>query len=241
MFFNLMIAAGSETTRNAISAGLLALMERPELWTAPVRTATGSGRAVEEMLRWSSATTYNRQQPHFRMSSSTASTSAPATRWCCGGRAANFDERVCGAGAVRHRPGPEPPTSRSAWAPLAWAPTWPRLEMRLVHGAPRQGHPARRPAPVVRTRSNKHSGFRHVPVHLVTGPIAEPPECRPPAGSAGRGWTIVTMVVVEVAMRRQLDVPGERHHAARRLESKPMMTVRPSAREPRAPAAGRRR
>ena len=32
MFFNLLIAAGSETTRNAIALGMAALIEHPEQW-----------------------------------------------------------------------------------------------------------------------------------------------------------------------------------------------------------------
>jgi len=51
-FFSLLFAAGSETTRNAIAGGLLALIERPEqvraLRADPALLAT----ATEEMLRW---------------------------------------------------------------------------------------------------------------------------------------------------------------------------------------------
>ena len=58
MFFLLLVVAGSETTRNAVSQGLLALLHHPEQlerlraepWELPV--------AVEEILRWSSPVSY---------------------------------------------------------------------------------------------------------------------------------------------------------------------------------------
>ena len=51
-FFLMLCVAGNETTRNAMSGGLLALLERPdvmaELWANPDLIDT----AVEEVLRW---------------------------------------------------------------------------------------------------------------------------------------------------------------------------------------------
>ena len=61
MFFNLLVAAGSETTRNAIALGMAALIEHPDQWAllhADPSLLTG---AVEEILRWSSPTLYNRR------------------------------------------------------------------------------------------------------------------------------------------------------------------------------------
>lgn len=61
MLFHLLVAAGSETTRNAIAVGLMALVERPAAWAA-LRSDPGllTG-AVEEILRWASSTPYNRR------------------------------------------------------------------------------------------------------------------------------------------------------------------------------------
>src|SRR4029453_5081413 len=61
MFFNLLIAAGSETTRNTIAGGLLALTEHPDQWQRLRADRSLVPRAVEEMLRWTSSTTYNRR------------------------------------------------------------------------------------------------------------------------------------------------------------------------------------
>ena len=54
-FFLLLVAAGNETTRNAISHGMLALTQHPdqrELWTADPDAV--SNTAVEEIVRWAS-------------------------------------------------------------------------------------------------------------------------------------------------------------------------------------------
>lgn len=52
MFFVLLVVAGNETTRNAASGGMLALLENPEQWSK-LRAEPGlSAGAVEEMLRW---------------------------------------------------------------------------------------------------------------------------------------------------------------------------------------------
>ena len=61
MFFNLLIAAGSETTRNAIALGMAALIEHPDQWELLRRDPSVLAGAVEEVLRWSSPTLYNRR------------------------------------------------------------------------------------------------------------------------------------------------------------------------------------
>ena len=58
MFFFLLTIAGSETTRNAISGGLIALVEHPEQ-LARLRTDPDAMKpAVEEILRWTSPVAY---------------------------------------------------------------------------------------------------------------------------------------------------------------------------------------
>ena len=61
MFFNLLIAAGSETTRNAIALGMAALIEHPEQWELLRNDSSVRAGSVEEILRWSSPTLYNRR------------------------------------------------------------------------------------------------------------------------------------------------------------------------------------
>ena len=92
-FFTLMVAAGNDTTRYSITAGLLALVERPELYDQ-VGSMDLAGRKslVEEMLRWSSVTM------HFRRTA-TEDTTLHGQRLRAGDKvvmwypSANFDER----------------------------------------------------------------------------------------------------------------------------------------------------
>jgi len=58
MFFILLIVAGSETTRNAVSQGLVALLDHPDQLERMRREPAAIPLAVEEILRWSSPVTY---------------------------------------------------------------------------------------------------------------------------------------------------------------------------------------
>jgi len=58
LFFLLLTLAGSETTRNAIALGLLALLEHPEQLERLRREPAAMQPAVEEILRWSSPVSY---------------------------------------------------------------------------------------------------------------------------------------------------------------------------------------
>jgi cytochrome P450 len=60
-FFCLLLLAGSEPPRNAMAGGVLALAERPEQWAALRADRSLLPGAVEEILRWSSPTPYNRR------------------------------------------------------------------------------------------------------------------------------------------------------------------------------------
>ncbi|MEZ4359490.1 MAG: cytochrome P450 [Kofleriaceae bacterium] len=61
VFFPLLMGAGTESPRNAVAAGLIALAEHPESWEALRADRDLVPGAVEEMMRWSSPTPYNRR------------------------------------------------------------------------------------------------------------------------------------------------------------------------------------
>jgi cholest-4-en-3-one 26-monooxygenase len=61
MFFTLLILAGNETTRNAISGGLLAFAEFPDQWALLRERPELIGTAVEEILRFTSPVNYFRR------------------------------------------------------------------------------------------------------------------------------------------------------------------------------------
>jgi cytochrome P450 len=84
-FFTLLVAAGNDTTRYTMTAGLKALVERPDQLAA-LRDAVAGGdaeltaSAVEEVLRWGSVTM------HFRRTATTATE--------LGGRAVSAGDKV---------------------------------------------------------------------------------------------------------------------------------------------------
>src|SRR4051794_2937539 len=60
-FFILLLVAGNETTRNAISQGILALSEHPEQRARWMADPSLSRTAVEEIVRWASPITWMRR------------------------------------------------------------------------------------------------------------------------------------------------------------------------------------
>ncbi len=166
-FFSLLFAAGAETTRHAISGGLLALLERPDELAA-LRDEPGLlGTAIEEMLRWTTPS------PAKRRTVTTPVTlgghaMAPGDKVLFWEASANRDERVFDDAAtfdIRRDPNPHLALGRGVHyclgAHLA------RLEMRVMFeellarfaGISLAGD-------VERTRSNRHSGIRSLPVRL---------------------------------------------------------------------------
>lgn len=59
-YFLMLVVAGNETTRHAISAGLLALAEHPDQWDL-LRRPGAAAAAAEEVLRWSTPINFHRR------------------------------------------------------------------------------------------------------------------------------------------------------------------------------------
>jgi cytochrome P450 len=167
MFFNLLIAAGSETTRNSIAAGLLALIDAPEQWDALAADPTLVPTAVEEILRWASSTIYNRRTAtvDVELGDRRIRAGDKVVLWW---QSANFDER---AFEEPHRfdlgRRPNPHLAFGLGSHFCLGANLARLEIRLVlEGLLRRVARLELAGPVVRTRSNKHQGFRSVPVRV---------------------------------------------------------------------------
>ncbi len=60
-FFNLLFPAGAETTRSAIAGSLLTFMEQPDQFASMRENPSVRGRAVEEIVRWTSPSVYKRR------------------------------------------------------------------------------------------------------------------------------------------------------------------------------------
>ena len=169
MFFSLLFAAGADTTRNAAAGGLLALVERPDqMCTA--RADRGPGGQVvptllEEAVRWSSPAAYNRRTA-TRATHLGGHEIAPGDKVVFWEASANRDERVF-ADAMSfsvHRD-PNPHVGFGHGLHHCLGANLARLELRVMFEAILERCAAITLAgPVEWTRSNKHTGIRHLPV-----------------------------------------------------------------------------
>lgn len=171
-FLSLLLVAGTETTRNAIAGGLLALIEHPaEMRALRAAVADGDGAlvasAVEEILRWTSPTAYNRRTAtrDVVLGGQTIRAGDKVTHWY---PSANRDEAVFPDPErfdVRRAPNPHLAFGHGAHhclgANLA------RTEIRVVleELLPRWVE-IERDGPVAWARSNKHTGMRGMPVRF---------------------------------------------------------------------------
>jgi cytochrome P450 len=163
LFFSLLFSAGSETTRNAIAGGLLALMERPEQLCALREDVALLPSAVEEMLRWTTPSPSKRR-------TATRDASLGGHHVAAGDKvlfwegSANRDERVFdGAMSFDIRRDPNPHLAFGHGVHYCLGASLARLEMRVVF---EELFPTfetyERVAPVEWTRSNRHTGIRHL-------------------------------------------------------------------------------
>jgi cytochrome P450 len=167
MFFSLMVAAGSETTRNAIALGVVALIEHPEQLDRLRQEPALLPSATEEILRWTSPTLYNRRTAteDTEVAGRAVAQGDKVTLWWA---SADFDEAVFDrpfAFDVGRQPNPHLAfghrTHFCLGANLA------RLEIRIVleELLARVGHLSL-DGPVQRVRTNKHAGVKSVPLVL---------------------------------------------------------------------------
>jgi cytochrome P450 len=167
LFFSLLFSAGAETTRSAASGALLALAERPEQWHALRADPTLIPRAVEEAVRWSSPSAYNRR-------TATVDTELAGLAVAAGDKvvfweaSANRDEAVFADSMTFDvTRDPNPHLGFGHGLHFCLGASLARLELRITLDELRHraetfalaGSPEW-------TRSNKHTGLRHVPLHV---------------------------------------------------------------------------
>ena len=167
-FFSLLFTAGSETTRNSIAGGVLALVEHPEQWELLRGDPGLVPGAVEEVRRWTSATAYNRRTAtvDVELGGQRIRAGEKTTHWY---PSANRDESVFDEPFrfdVQRSPNPHVAFGHGLHHCLGASLA--RREIRVVlevlvdrvaevrlTGEPEWG------------RSNKHTSLRHVPVRLL--------------------------------------------------------------------------
>lgn len=164
-FFILLVVAGNETTRNAISHGVLALSRHPEQrddWWSDYDTVAPT--AVEEVVRWASPVAYMRRTVtrDTELSGVKLAEGDKVTLWYGSANRDHASSTTHGpstSGAIRTR------TSASAAAALtsAWGPIW------LAARSPWRSR-------------NCTAGSPTSP------PPKNPPGCNPPSSTASSGY-----------------------------------------------------
>jgi cytochrome P450 len=166
-FFSLLFAAGAETTRHAISGGVLALLERPDQLADLRAEPSVLGSAIEEVLRWTTPSPAKRRTVTQRAELG-GHALAPGDKVLFWEASANRDELVFAQPMsfdIRRDPNPHLALGRGIHyclgANLA------RLEMRVVFEEVLSRFAELELAGDVEwTRSNRHSGIRHLPLAL---------------------------------------------------------------------------
>ncbi|HZA08503.1 cytochrome P450 [Mycobacterium sp.] len=167
MFFSLIIAAGSETTRNSIAIGMLALAGDRDAWERLRQHRAGLPTAVEEMLRWASSTPYNRRTATrgVELHGKHIKAGDKVTLWWA---SANRDDQTFQDPHrfdISRNPNPHLAFGRGSHFCLGAALA--RMEMRVMFDTllDRVGA-ITLTGPVEYVRSNKHAGVRHMPVKI---------------------------------------------------------------------------
>jgi cytochrome P450 len=168
LFFSLLFSAGAETTRNAVAGGLLALANHPEQLRALREDLDTLPTAIEEMVRWTSPSPSKRRTATRDVTVGGASISAGQKVQIWEG-SANRDASVFDAADefdIARKPNPHLGFGQGVHyclgANLA------RLELRVLFEELLSRFAT---VQVVRdvewTRSNRHTGIRHLVVELV--------------------------------------------------------------------------
>jgi cytochrome P450 len=167
LFFSLLFSAGAETTRNAVAGGLLVLAEHPEQLRSLREDFDLLPTAVEEIVRWTSPSPSKRRTATRAVTLGGASIEAGQKVQIWEG-SANRDDSVFDAADefdIARKPNPHLGFGQGVHyclgANLA------RLELRVLYEEllSRFGT-VRVVQPPEWTRSNRHTGIRHLVVEL---------------------------------------------------------------------------
>jgi len=167
-FFSLLWAAGADTTRNAIAGAVVALTDFPDELARLRDDRSLMPTAVEEIVRWTHPAAYNRRTATREIELG-GRMIAPGDKVVFWEASANRDDTVF-ADPFRFDVArdPNPHLGFGHGIHHCLGANLARLEIRVVLDElfARTGR-IERTGPVEWTRSNKHTGIRHVPVRLV--------------------------------------------------------------------------
>lgn len=167
LLFSLLVAAGTETTRNTIAVGVAALAERHQQWVTLDQHRSLLPSAVEEMLRWASSTPYNRRTAtrDVLVGEEKISAGEKVTLWWA---SANRDaDEFVAPKMFDIRRNPNRHLAFGHGSHFCLGARLARLEITVILEALLdKAESIDLTGPIEWTRSNKHTGVRHLPVHL---------------------------------------------------------------------------
>ena len=167
LFFNLLFSAGAETTRNSVAGGLLALAEHPDQLAALRSDLELLPTAIEEMVRWTSPSPSKRRTATQPVSLGGHQISAGEKVLVWEG-SANRDGAVFGdADSFDVTRKPNPHLGFGQGVHYCLGANLARLELRvLFEELLGRFSSVQVVKPVEWTRSNRHTGIRHLVVEL---------------------------------------------------------------------------
>lgn len=167
LFFSLLFSAGAETTRNAVAGGLLALIDHPDQFAALRADLDRLPTAVEEMVRWTSPSPSKRR-------TATCDTELAGIEISAGQKVQVWEGSANRDPTVFTEPDtfditrkPNPHLGFGHGVHYCLGANLARLELRvLFEELLIRFSSARLVKPVEWTRSNRHTGIRHLVVEL---------------------------------------------------------------------------
>jgi cytochrome P450 len=168
LFFSLLFSAGAETTRNSVAGGLLALAQHPEQLRALRADLDGLPTAVEEMVRWTSPSPSKRRTATRDVTLGGQAIEAGQKVQVWEG-SANRDASVFDhADEFDIARKPNPHLGFGQGVHYCLGANLARLELRVLFEEllPRFGG-VQVVRPVEWTRSNRHTGIRHLVVEVL--------------------------------------------------------------------------
>ncbi|MGZ5362606.1 MAG: cytochrome P450 [Mycobacterium sp.] len=167
LFFSLLFSAGAETTRNSVAGGLLALIDNPDQFVALRADLEHLPTAIEEMVRWTSPSPSKRRTATRDVELAGCRIEAGQKVQIWEGSANRDPLAFANPDTFDIRRKPNPHLGFGQGVHYCLGANLARLELRVLYEEllTRFGS-VRLVKPVEWTRSNRHTGIRHLVVEL---------------------------------------------------------------------------
>lgn len=167
LFFSLLFSAGAETTRNAVAGGLLALIDNPDQMRCLRDDLDQLPTAVEEMVRWTSPSPSKRRTATRDVELGGCAIRAGQKVQIWEGSANRDAAAFADPDTFDVGRKPNPHLGFGQGVHYCLGANLARLELRVLFGELLSRFSSvRLSAPVEWTRSNRHTGMRHLVVEL---------------------------------------------------------------------------